>query len=227
MATSEAIFTKDTFRFFRELGRNNHKPWMDENRERSRAVIVEPFRVLLDRLAPAALKLNPSFVVSGRVGDNLSRINRDIRFARDKSPYRTQMYLYFAEPDDQSGQLYIGVSAESVTCGFRVYSEGRNSRLVEIGRVRGREHPEWIERQQRRLGKKYESYWYATEKGDWAQRKTWPTKPQDWKKLQAWIVRKRLAPIAALRRGFEGEVARIFREVYPLSLFTTSPRWKL
>jgi uncharacterized protein (TIGR02453 family) len=227
MATSEAIFTKDTFRFFRELGRNNHKPWMDENRERYRGVIVVPFRVMLDRLAPAALKLNPSFVVSGRVGDNFSRINRDIRFARDKSPYRTQMYLYFAEPDDQSGQLYVGVSAESVTCGFRVYSEGRNSRLVEIGRVRGREHPEWIERQQRRLGKKYQSYWYATEKGDWAQRKTWPTKPEDWKKLQAWIVRKRLAPVAALRRGFEGEVARIFREVYPLSPFTTSPGWKL
>jgi uncharacterized protein DUF2461 len=200
---------------------------MDENRERYRAVIVEPFRVLLDRLAPAALKLNPSFVVSGRVGDNLSRINRDIRFARDKSPYRTQMYLYFAEPDDQSGQLYIGVSAESVTCGFRVYSAGRNSRLVEIGRVRGREHPQWIERQRGRLGKKFESYWYATEKGDWAQRKTWPTKPEDWKKLQAWIVRKRLAPVAALRRGFEGEVTRIFREVYPLSPFTTSPRWKL
>ncbi len=227
MSTSEAIFTKDTFRFFRELGRNNHKPWMDENRERYRAVIVEPFRVLLDRLGPIALKLNPSFVVSGRVGDNFSRINRDIRFARDKSPYRTQMYLYFAEPDDQSGQLYVGISAETVTCGFRVYSEGRTSRLVETGRVRGREHPEWIERQQRRLGKKYESYWYATEKGEWAQHKTWPTKPENWKKLQAWIVRKKLAPAGALRRGFEVEVARIFREVYPLSPFTTSPRWKL
>jgi len=227
MATSEAIFTKETFRFFRELGRNNHKPWMDENRERYRAVIVEPFRMLLDRLAPAALKLNPNFVVSGRVGGNFSRINRDIRFARDKSPYRTQMYVFFAEPEGQSGQLYVGISAETVTCGFRVYSEGRNSRLVEIGRVRGREHPAWIEQQRRRLGKRYESYWYATEKGEWTQRKTWPAKPEDWKRLQAWIVRRKLTPAAAMRRGFEGEIARIFREVYPLSSFSTSPRWKL
>jgi uncharacterized protein (TIGR02453 family) len=227
MATSEAIFTKETFRFFRELGRNNHKPWMDENRERYRAVIVEPFRMLLDRLAPAALKLNPNFVVSGRVGGNFSRINRDIRFARDKSPYRTQMYAFFAEPEGQSGQLYVGISAETVTCGFRVYSEGRNSRLVEIGRVRGREHPAWIEQQRRRLGKRYESYWYATEKGEWTQRKTWPAKPEDWKRLQAWIVRRKLTPAAAMRRGFEGEIAKIFREVYPLSSFSTSPRWKL
>jgi len=227
MATSEAIFTKETFRFFRELGRNNHKSWMDENRERYRAVIVEPFRMLLDRLAPAALKLNPNFVVSGRVGGNFSRINRDIRFARDKSPYRTQMYVFFAEPEGQSGQLYVGISAETVTCGFRVYSEGRNSRLVEIGRVRGREHPAWIEQQRRRLGKRYESYWYATEKGEWTQRKTGPAKPEDWKRLQAWIVRRKLTPAAAMRRGFEGEIARIFREVYPLSSFSTSPRWKL
>src|ERR1700683_5090062 len=187
MATPEPIFTKETFRLFRELGRKNRKPSMGENRERYRAVIVEPFRVLLDRLGPAALKLNPSFVVSGRVGDNFSRINRDIRFARDKSPYRAQMYLLFAEPDDQSGQLYVGVSADAVTCGFRVYSEGRTSRLVELGRARGREHPEFIERQQRRLGKKFESYWYATEKGEWGQHKTWPSKRGGWKKMKAWV----------------------------------------
>jgi uncharacterized protein (TIGR02453 family) len=227
MATSKAVFTKETFQFFRDLGRNNRKAWMDENRERYRAVIVEPLRVLLDRLAPDALKLNPSFVVTGRVGDNFSRINRDIRFARDKSPYRTQRYVFFAEPDGQSGQLYVGLSADTVTCGFRVYSEGRTSRLVEFGRVRGREHPEWIERQRRRLGKNFESYWYATEKGEWAQHKTWPAKPEDWKKLKAWIVRRKLAPAAAMRRGFESEVARIFRDVYPLSPLTTSPRWKL
>jgi len=226
MAASKAIFTKETFRFFRELARNNHKPWMDANRERYRAVVVEPFRVLLDRLAPAALKLNPKFVVTGRVGDNFSRINRDIRFARDKSPYRAQMYIYFAEPNGESGQLYVGLSADTVTCGYRVYTEGRTSRLAEIGRARGREHPEWVERQRCRLGKKYESYWYATERGEWVQRKTWPVKSEDWKKLQGWVVRRKLAPAAATRRGFEREVAKFFREVYPLLPFTTSPGWK-
>jgi len=225
-AGSGAVFSPEIFRFFRELGRNNRKPWMDENRERYRAVVVEPFRVLLDRLGRAAQKLNPQIVVSGRVGANFSRINRDIRFARDKSPYRTQMYLYFSEPDGASGQLYVGLSTDAVTCGFRVYSEGRDSRLVQFGRARGREHSQWIARQQRRLGRKYESYWYATEKGEWARHKGWPVNPEDWKKLRAWIVRRKLAPSAATRRGFEREVAKIFREVHPISAFTTSPQWK-
>jgi uncharacterized protein (TIGR02453 family) len=226
MAGTGGVFSQDIFRFFRELGRNNHKPWMEANRERYRAVVVAPFRVLLDRLGPAAQKLNPQIVVSGRVGENFSRINRDIRFARDKSPYRTQMYLYFSEPDGASGELYVGLSTETVTCGFRVYSGGRDSRLVQFGRVRGREHPEWIERQRRRLGNKYESYWYATERGDWAKHNGWPAKPEDWKKLRAWVVRKKLAPAAATRPGFEREVAKVFRELYPISTFATSPDWK-
>jgi uncharacterized protein (TIGR02453 family) len=224
MAAKDRIFSQETFRFFRELGRNNHKPWMDENRERYRAVLVEPLRELLERLTPAARKLNPQFAVGGRVGENFSRINRDIRFARDKSPYRTQMYLFFAEPEG-GAQLYVGLSAESVTCGFRVYSEGRTSSLVQVGRARGGENQAWIARQKRRLAK-YDSYWYATEKGDWAKHTGWPVKPEDWKKLQAWVVRRKLAPAAATRAGFEREVAKIFREVYPLYPFTISRTWK-
>jgi len=224
MSDKGSAFSQATFRFFRELGRNNHKEWMDANRERYRAVIVEPFRELLDRLTPAARKLNPRFVSSGRVGENFSRINRDIRFARDKSPYRTQIYLFFTEPEGE-GQLYAGLSAEAVTCGFRVYSGGRTSPLAQVGRARGRENPAWIERQRRRLGK-FESYWYATEKGEWTKRKGWPVKPEEWKKLQGWVVRRKFAPAAATRSGFEREVAKIFREVYALYPFTTSPAWK-
>jgi uncharacterized protein (TIGR02453 family) len=225
MSNKNSVFSQDTFRFFRELGRNNHKPWMDANRERYRAVIVEPFRELLDRLTPAARKLNPRFAVGGRVGENFSRINRDIRFAHDKSPYRTQMYLFFTEPEDSGGQLYVGLSAEAVTCGFRVYSGGRTSPLVLLGRARGRDNPAWIARHRRRLAK-YESYWYATEKGEWTKRKGWPMKPEEWKKLQAWIVRRKIATAAATRSGFDREVAKIFREVYPLYPFTTSAAWK-
>lgn len=199
---------------------------MDENRDRYRAAVVEPFRVLLDRLTPFAHKLNPNFSASGRVGENFSRINRDIRFARDKSPYRPQMYLYFAEPGE-GGQLYVGISAEAVTCGFRAYRESRTSPLATLGRERGRQHPQWIEQQRQKLARKYESYWYATEKGEWTKRSGWPLKPEDWKKLQGWVARKKFARTAAIRAGFEREVAVAFREVYPLFSFTTSLDWKM
>jgi uncharacterized protein (TIGR02453 family) len=220
------IFTKETVRFFRELARNNSKAWMDENRERYRSAVVEPFRALLDRLAPAAQKLNPRFVFSGRTGDNFSRINRDIRFARDKTPYRAQMYLYFSELGGEGGQLYVGISAEAVTSGFRIYGGEKTSPLIQTGRVRGDENCKWVARQSRRLGKKYESYWYSTEKGEWTNHKGWPVEPKDWKKLWAWVVRKKFATAAASAAGFENDVAKVFRDLYALIPFTSSPKWK-
>ena len=226
MKAPGAVFSKETVLFLRELGRNNHKAWMDENRERYRAAVVEPFRVLLDRLAPAALKLNKRFVVSGRTGENFSRINRDIRFSMDKAPYRTQMYLQFSEPGGEGGQLYAGISAETVTCGFRIYGRAKGAPLTQIGRARAKENAKWLERQRNRLGRKYESYWYSSEKGEWKKHKGWPVRPEEWKKLQGWVVRRKLTHASAMRPSFEREVAIIFRDVYPLLPFTSSASWK-
>lgn len=223
---SEPVHLKGAVQFLRELSRNNNKPWMDLNRERYQAEVIEPLRELLERLGPSARKLNPEFVITGRVGDNLSRINRDIRFARDKTPYRPQMYLFFSEPGDDVGQLYVGLGTDVVTCGFRIYGSGRTAPLVQFGRVRGPANSAWIARQQRRLGKSFDSYWYSTVKGEWTKHKGWPVEAGDWKKLQAWIVRRKFSPAAACRSGFEREVCQIFEQVYPLCEFTSSPNWK-
>ncbi len=231
MGGQAAIFSPETFRFFRELGRNNRKEWMDRNRERYRAQVVEPFRALLDALAPVVLKLNPEFDTSGRTGTNFSRINRDIRFATDKSPYRTQMYLTFADQRSkgwQGAQLYTGLSTDAVTAGFRIYSDynSKESALAQVARPRALQNPRWIERQQRRLGKKYDSYWYSVEKGEWTKHDGWPKRPEDWNRLKGWIVRRKMKPAAATRASFPGEVSKVFKEVFPLYVFTSSLRWR-
>lgn len=223
---SDPNFPSAAVQFFRELSRNNNKVWMDANRARYRAEVVEPFRALLDRLAPAARKLNPRFVTTGRVGANFSRINRDIRFARDKTPYRPQMYLFLAEPGEDAAQLYVGVSADTVTCGFRIYGAGRTAPLVQFGRARAREHANWVAKQRNRLGPRFESYWYSTEKGEWTKHSGWPVEPDQWKKLKAWVVRRKFSPAAAARNGFDDGAVRIFKQVYPLLQFASTPDWK-
>src|SRR5438552_15159773 len=172
MAPARPAITRETFQFFKELGRNNDKVWMDANRERYQSAVAQPFRRLLEELAPAALKLDSRFDTSGRTGPNFSRINRDTRFAKDKTPYKTQMYLKFSVPAPgkrETGQLYVGLSADAVTVGFRIYSGGKRkeSTLALIAEPRVNADSRWVAKQKKGLGRRCESYWYATVKGGW------------------------------------------------------------
>lgn len=227
MPGKEPIFTRETFRFFRDLSRNNKKTWMDANRERYQSAVVQPFRRFLEELSPVILRLDPRFDTTGRTGANFSRINRDIRFAKDKTPYRPQMYVKFSVPfpgDSETGQLYVGISAETVTAGFRIYGGGKRkqSALAVIAEPRLAVKPQWLAQQKKRLARKYESYRYATVKGEWTKHSGWPT-VQDWPKLQGWIVRRKLSPAAALRPGFPRECLKVFRDLYPVLRFTSLP----
>jgi len=231
MPARSAIITTATLRFFRELKRHNRKEWMDANRDRYRAEVVEPFRALLAALAPHAIELHPGFDISGRTGVNFSRINRDIRFSKDKTLYHTHMYLTFADPerkDSATTQLYAGISAEAVTAGFRAYFMGplKKSpvRQMILPRVEG--NPKWFSQQKKRLGRRYESYWYSTEKGQWTKHEGWPFDPAEWQKLQGWVVRRKFPQSAATSPKFVPSIAQVFRDVYSLFPFVSSTTWK-
>jgi uncharacterized protein (TIGR02453 family) len=198
---------------------------MDANRDRYQEAVVLPFRRLLEEMSPIVLHLDSRFDAMGRRGANFSRINRDIRFAKDKTPYRPHMYLKFSVPlsgEMKSGQLYTGISADTVTVGFRIYAEPKRqlSSIALIAEPRIAQNPKWLAQQKKRLSKKYESYWYATLKGEWTKNGGWPS-AADWPKLQGWIVRKKLSTASATRAAFPGDIAKIFRDLYPLLKLTS------
>jgi uncharacterized protein (TIGR02453 family) len=222
MAPAEPIFTRETFRFFRDLARHNQKIWMDANRERYQEHVVQPFRRLLEATTQAVLQLDPRFE------PRFSRINRDIRFAKDKTPYRAQMYLEFRAPfagEGEAGQFYIALSADTATAGFRIYggSKRKESALAQIADVRMEAKPKWLAQQKKRLGRRYESYWYSAAKGEWTKHNGWPVMAEDWKRVHGWIVRRKLTQAAATRASFPGDAAKIFRDLHPLLRFTSLP----
>ena len=228
MAPKKAVFTREIFQFFNDLARHNRKEWMDANRQRYQAALVEPFRRLLEETAPTVLKLDSRFDTSGRTGPNFSRINRDIRFAKDKTLYKTQMYLKFSVPAPgrrETGQLYVGISKDTVTAGFRIYCgrKRKESTIALIAEPHAIAAPGWVAKQKKRLGRRYESYWYTTSKGQWTEQSGWPTTPEDWKKILAWIVRRKFAPSAVTRASFPQEAGKVFRDLYPLLRFTSLP----
>jgi uncharacterized protein (TIGR02453 family) len=225
MTVSKPIFTAEIFRFFQDLKKHNKKAWMDANRERYQETVTKPFRRLLEELSPALLKLDATFDVAARGGRNFSRINRDIRFAKDKTPYRAQMYVKCSVPlsgEMEGGEMYLGISPESVTCGFRIYAvpKRKHSPIALVAEPKLAANPRLLAQQKKRLARKYDSYWYSMVKGEWTKNAAWPT-VEDWPKLQAWIVRKKLAKSAATSASLPTNTAKIFRDLYPLLKFTS------
>lgn len=89
-------FTPRLFRFLRELKKNNNKLWFEENKPRYFDEVRDPFLAFIADFAPRLKKINPHFVADPRpIGGSLFRIYRDVRFARDKTPYKTMAAAQF------------------------------------------------------------------------------------------------------------------------------------
>lgn len=93
---SATSFTPRTFAFLRELARNNDRAWFAENRERYEHDVKGPALRFVTEMAPRLKKISPHFRADPRpVGGSLFRIHRDVRFSKDKSPYKTHVGIRF------------------------------------------------------------------------------------------------------------------------------------
>lgn len=79
-------FTKDYLEFFKELAANNNKDWFDKNRKRYENEVREPFKLFVTDLIGALAKNDNDLDIEAK--DAIFRINRDIRFSKDKTPYK-------------------------------------------------------------------------------------------------------------------------------------------
>jgi uncharacterized protein (TIGR02453 family) len=84
-----AFFTKQFSKFFIDLAPNNNKEWFDENRSRYENDVKKPFHDFTEQVIKAIAKLDPRIKISTK--EAIFRINRDIRFSKDKYPYKMHM----------------------------------------------------------------------------------------------------------------------------------------
>lgn len=85
-----SYFSQDTFKFFRDLARHNEREWFHANKARYEASVRDPFLHLIADLAEPLAAISPHFRADPKpIGGSLFRIQRDTRFANDKSPYKT------------------------------------------------------------------------------------------------------------------------------------------
>ena len=119
-------FPEKTIPFFLDLRFHNDSTWFHAHYSEYESAVRKPFYELIETLAPTALEIAPDMEV--RPVRCLSRINRDVRFSRDKSPYRDHMWLLLrraGEERDQSVMYWFELSPETVTWGLGFWGPNR------------------------------------------------------------------------------------------------------
>src|SRR5438270_14082518 len=89
-------FDKATFDFLKDLAKHNDRAWFNANKERYEQDVRDPFLEFIANASVPLRKISSSLVADPRpVGGSMFRIYRDVRFSKDKSPYKTHAAAHF------------------------------------------------------------------------------------------------------------------------------------
>lgn len=92
-------FSKKTIKFYRDLEKNNKKEWFDANRSTFDQHVIQPAQDFVYAMGKRLKKLSRDINADPRTNGSGSifRIYRDVRFSKDKTPYKTAMGILFWE----------------------------------------------------------------------------------------------------------------------------------
>lgn len=105
---------KNIFTFLKELKENNHKEWFDINRDRYQFLRNEFVDFINDLITGISLFDKEIRHISAK--DCVFRINRDIRFSPDKTPYKTNFGAFIAKGGRNSGNAGYYLHLEPGGC---------------------------------------------------------------------------------------------------------------
>jgi uncharacterized protein (TIGR02453 family) len=89
-------FSPELFSFLEELAEHNERAWFKANRQRYDDAVQEPALAFIAEFAPHLRRITEHLTAEARpVGGSLFRIQRDTRFSRDKTPYKTNVGISF------------------------------------------------------------------------------------------------------------------------------------
>lgn len=143
---ADAFFSEESFAFLDELAANNRREWFQENRGRYEALIREPALAFVRAMRPRLEAIAPHFRADDRkLGGSLMRIHRDVRFSRDKSPYKTNIGIQFRHEhgrDVHAPGYYLHISPSECFVGVGTWRPPSAS-LAKIRRRIAERPAEW------------------------------------------------------------------------------------
>ncbi len=96
-----AGFPPQTLEFLRGLGENNDKAWFTAHRADYETHYLEPAKAFVAALGDRLAGIAPEIQALPKINGSIFRINRDVRFSKDKRPYKDHIDLWFWEGEDR------------------------------------------------------------------------------------------------------------------------------
>lgn len=118
-------FSKETFKFFSDLEKNNSVEWFNNNKSLYTEFLVEPAREFVKSIGGFFNQLNPAIRTEPKFNQTLMRMNKDMRFAKG-APYKDFFLIHFGRFKMDS-EFYVFLNKEGITYGmFLNNSEGED-----------------------------------------------------------------------------------------------------
>ena len=118
-------FRPALFTYLRDLERNNDRDWFEANRSRYEKHLLHPSQAFISEFAPRLRRISPHFKADPRPGKGtLFRIYRDVRFSKDKSPYKTWIGMQFRHEsarDAHAPGFYLHLQPGHVMAGAGIW----------------------------------------------------------------------------------------------------------
>lgn len=116
----------DYFKFFKELKANNNREWFNDNKSRFRESVQEPLSTFVEAMSPRLKKISKHIVADPRLnGGSVFRIYKDVRFSKDKTPYKTHGAVQFRHAlgkDAHAPGFYVHLAPDEVFYGGGVWT---------------------------------------------------------------------------------------------------------
>lgn len=146
MGSTFAGFPPATLAFLRALKRNNDREWFQKHRDRYEAAFLAPSLAFIDAMEQPLQKISPCFqAIARKQGGSLMRIYRDTRFARDRTPYKTNIGIQFRHEAGRSVHapgFYLHIEPGSVFVGAGTWRPDRQP-LLQIRQAIADSPSEW------------------------------------------------------------------------------------
>jgi uncharacterized protein (TIGR02453 family) len=111
-------FGRGALTFLRQLKRNNERDWFQAHKETYESEVLAPLKLFVEEVDVRFGKFAPEFV--GDPKRSIFRIYRDVRFSKDKSPYKTHAASWFKHQNSSQG---VGSEAHGAGAGFYFHLE--------------------------------------------------------------------------------------------------------